>query len=571
VHSPVNRASAARAGDGGAARAIVETAPTFRFVGCVRMSAADVPPHAMRLVHQTFLLLLAAVLVTVAAMAGLFAFGLERGFVAYINARQQEQVAGLERLVADEVQRSGSLERLREDPRAWRRMLARASPAAADFAADSTEPAAAPPPPEATEGDPAAAPFPPGRPPPGQRGARPPRPRGDRPPAVHGIRPPRPAPEDPPRAGPPPADPYGGGGRIDLLAADRTPVFAPPQSRANAGTPVLRAVSIDARTVAWLRWWPLQRVDRPEDIAFLEAQYARIGWIAGGLMLLMAGIAPLVARRVTRPLRAIAAATARIAHGEFDVRLETSRGDEIGALMRNVDTMAASLGQLERARRRWVAEIAHELRTPLTVLQGELEALADGVRPLDARAIASLHDETRHLARLVDDLHQLALADLGALPCTMAAMDLGAVVRRVAERLRERATGKGLALEVVAPEAPLALNADAQRIGQLVANLIENSVRYTDAPGRIVVRVEGNRDAATVCVEDTAPGVTAAECGRLFDPLYRADAARSRKSGGSGLGLAIARAIAAAHGGEIRAEPAAMGGLAVVVTLRRHR
>lgn len=513
----------------------------------------------MRLVHQTFLLLLAAVLVTVAAMAALVAVGLERGFVAYINARQQDQLATLGRLVGDEVRRTGSLTAIANDPRAWNRLIARSSGDA------ETRPQGGEPRPEPQL-------LPPRRGPgsePGPPGDRAPPDGG---PGSQGLRLER---GPPPEFGrrlppPPPPDPFGVGGRVELLDADKHTIYAPGVARANADAPVERPVRIDERVVAWLRWWPLAHVDRPEDLEFLHSQYARIGWAAGGLILLMACIAPLVARRVTQPLRAVAEATQRIAAGEFDVRLASTRSDEFGALMRNVDTMAASLGRLEQARRRWVAEIAHELRTPLTVLQGELEALADGVRPLDAKAVASLHDETRQLARLVDDLHQLALADLGALPCTMAAMDLGDVISRVTGRYRERAAAKGLELLLTLPRNGVALHGDAQRLTQLVTNLLENSIRYTDAPGRITVRAGGSADDAFVVVEDTAPGVDAAECERLFDPLYRADAARSRRSGGSGLGLAIARAIAVAHGGEIRAVPSSLGGLAITVTLPKH-
>jgi two-component system sensor histidine kinase BaeS len=354
---------------------------------------------------------------------------------------------------------------------------------------------------------------------------------------------------------------------VDLLDPNRMSVLPPRAVPANAGAPIDREIVADGRTVALLRIWPLRHVDRPEDVAFLHAQYLRIAWAAAALILLMAVVAPLVARRVTRPLSAIAAATERIARGEFDVRLATTRSDEIGTLMRNVDAMAGSLARLERSRRQWIAEISHELRTPLTVLRAELEALADGVRPLDLAAVGSLGDEVRHLARLVDDLHQLALADLNALPCAMAPMDLAAVVTRVGERYRDAAAAKGLRLTLAAPQAPVALVGDAQRLEQLVVNLLENSVRYTDAPGAIGVRLAAGAGRATLVVEDSAPGVAAADCVQLFEPLYRADAARSRATGGSGLGLAIARAIVAAHDGGIRAAPSALGGLEVTVSL----
>ena len=353
---------------------------------------------------------------------------------------------------------------------------------------------------------------------------------------------------------------------MELLDANRGPIYARGRAPDSAWIPTERAIAAGSNTVGWLRLWPLEHVNRPEDVAFLRAQYTRLAWGTGALVLLMLGVAPLVARRVTRPISLISAATARIAQGDLSVTLPVTRHDEIGTLMKNVSGMADALSRLEQARRRWIAEIAHELRTPLTVLQAELEGLALGVRALDAKAITSLQDETRHLTRLVGDLHQLALADLDALPCTMGPVDLSDVAQRVAVRFRAQAEQKGLQLDVVTPPQSVPLQADAQRIEQLLRNLLENSIRYTDAPGRVSVRVSTQPDAAALVVEDSAPGVAPGECERLFDPLYRADAARSRKSGGSGLGLAICRAIVRAHGGEIVATQSALGGLLLRAT-----
>ena len=551
----------------------------------------------MRLVHQTFLVLAAVVLIAVTATAALFALTLERGFVAYVNARQLEQFEALHRLLVAEAARSGSLDAVKRDEIVWRRLLRRSAPAGetdgANFDGPPREDSERPPgsrlplrrplagapdapfnrPPRADGGLPL-------RPPlardglalPRDPGLRLPLP-GDslRPPRDPGFRPPSaedglPLPREP-GLRPPPQSPYGLGQNVDLLDANRDPIYMRRRPPEPGAVPVERTIAVGERTAGWLRLWPLQRVNRPEDVAFLRAQYVRLAWGAGGLVLLMLLVAPLVARRVTRPLSRIAAATERIAQGDLDVDLPTTRRDEIGTLMRNVGSMADALARLEQTRRQWIAEIAHELRTPLTVLRAELEALAVGVRQLNAAAVVSLQEETRHLTRLVDDLHQLALADLDALPCTMGPVDLAGIAQRVGDRFRAQAEQKGLRLELQLPSRPVPLQADGQRLEQLLANLLQNSVRYTDAPGRVVVRVDARAGAAVLVVEDSAPGVTAAECERLFDPLYRADKARSRKNGGSGLGLAICRAIVHAHGGKIAASPSALGGLAMTSTL----
>ena len=513
----------------------------------------------LRLVHQTFFVLAIVVLIAVGSMAALFALTLESGFIGYVNARQQEQFDSFHRLLVARVAQDGSLEPVMRNEFMWRRMMRQAEgetdsgPPLDDFreggmrrkgyGRDGSD---RPPPPSGGVDD-----RPP--PPPGRIDDRPPPPKGVKGPGGRRV--------------PPANNPYGLPQNIVLLAADRSPVYQSPRTVVRNVTPIERAVRVGDNVEGYLQLWPIDKLERPEDLAYLRAQYRHLAWGTGVLVLLMLAVAPLVASRVTRPLRSVAAATERIAHGDLDVRLPTTRTDEIGALMVNVNGMVDSLQLLERTRKRWIAEIAHELRTPLTVLQAELEALAVGVRPLGPQAISSLQDETRQLTRLVGDLHQLALADLDALPMTMGPVDLADMTRRVVDRFRTQADSKGLRVELDVADGSIDIDADAQRLEQLLGNLLQNSIRYTDAPGRIVVRARRSSGFAELVVDDSPPGVAVDDLQRLFDPLYRADQARSRKSGGSGLGLAIARAIVVAHGGKIAASPSPLGGLRLSATL----
>jgi two-component system sensor histidine kinase BaeS len=215
-----------------------------------------------------------------------------------------------------------------------------------------------------------------------------------------------------------------------------------------------------------------------------------------------------------------------------------------------------------------MAELSHEMRTPLAVLRGEVEALVDGVRPLTTVAMLSLHEEVARVTRLVEDFHQLALSDLRALPCSFAPVQPAALLHEAVCRMEPRALAAGLRLDVDTGHAPQLAHWDTQRMGQLLSNLLENSLRYTDAPGRIALQMRAEGLVNTVLsVDDSAPGVPAADQSRLFEPLYRADASRSRRLGGSGLGLAICRAIVRSHGGRIEAGASPLGGLRVVVTL----
>jgi two-component system, OmpR family, sensor histidine kinase BaeS len=279
-------------------------------------------------------------------------------------------------------------------------------------------------------------------------------------------------------------------------------------------------------------------------------------------------LAAWLSRQWARPLAAVEEATARIARGELQVRVPLERADEIGDVVRNVNLMAESLQRMEGARRRWVADISHELRTPLTGLRGEIEALVDGVRPFTHTAVLSLREEVLRLGALVDDLHLLSMADLQRLPCEPVACDAIALLHDVVRRFHARAEKRGLTLALTdGLPATLTVQWDAARMAQLLGNLMENSLRYTDAPGRIELGLSLRNELVALTVEDSSPGVVDADLPRLFEPLFRADTARGRHNGGSGLGLAICEAIAQAHGGRITAQSSSLGGLQVTVTL----
>ena len=214
-----------------------------------------------------------------------------------------------------------------------------------------------------------------------------------------------------------------------------------------------------------------------------------------------------------------------------------------------------------------MADAAHELRTPLAVLQAEIEALQDGIRSVDAGALQGLHTQTLQLARLVNDLQQLALADVGALDYQMAPLDVDAELLAVVEAHRARLGDAGIALQLT-PETAIEARVlgDGRRLRQLFDNLIENARRYTRAPGQL--RITRQRDGGhwQVDFDDSEPGVASERCERLFDPFVR-DPERLRghpdELAGSGLGLAICRRIAQAHAAQLEASPSPLGGLRI--------
>ena len=369
------------------------------------------------------------------------------------------------------------------------------------------------------------------------------------------------------RDGPPPRRDGGFGSRVAVVKPDGTH-WVGPRVPADAPGLVERPIRVAGKVVAIARLRPVLRASEASETRFLRTQYTGIAAVAITLLLLSLAAAVWLARQWVRPLAAVQSATTRIARGELGVRVLVERNDEVGDVMRNVNMMAESLQRIEGARRQWLANLSHELRTPLARLRGEVEALVDGIRPRSAEAMISLREEVLRLGLLVDDLHLLAVADLNGLPCHFADADAAEVMQTAMTRHVQSASEAGLTLRwAETTAAPIPVRWDTTRIEQFLGNVLQNSIRYTDAPGVIQLAWRVVRDRVHISVDDCAPGVAEADQQRIFEPLYRADPLRSRAKGGSGLGLAICKAIVEAHGGTISASASALGGLRVDIEL----
>jgi signal transduction histidine kinase len=260
-------------------------------------------------------------------------------------------------------------------------------------------------------------------------------------------------------------------------------------------------------------------------------------------------------RNAPNPFDELADSIRRIATRDFGVRIAPPQIREPHEILKLADAfnaMAAELERSEELRNNLMADVSHELRTPLTVLEGNLRAALDRVYPLDEAEIANLYEQTRHLIRLVNDLHELALADARRLPLALRPTDLGELVGETAQLFAPLAEERGVCLRWEAGPLP-ALTVDAVRIRQVLHNLLSNALRHTPSGGEIRISGALDGEEVAIAVADTGDGLEPEQLGAVFDRFYRTDKSRSRDTGGTGLGLAIVSALVAMHGGSVAA------------------
>ncbi|RKR06794.1 two-component system sensor histidine kinase BaeS [Kushneria sinocarnis] len=320
------------------------------------------------------------------------------------------------------------------------------------------------------------------------------------------------------------------------------------------------AIRMGGRQVGSLGYRAPDGVFNTIDRIFLHRQLRNLGIIIVTLLisalLLAGGLAFWLGRRT----RAMALATRSMAEGDYSVRLAVRGRDELAGLSRDINTLAASLERGRRDRQQWVADIAHELRTPLTVLRGEIEAIEDGVRPMDQRTLGALHQEVEQLGRLVEDLRLLAQSDAHNLAAPMTRLDLGRHLAEQLEESREALARHGLSLAHELP-AGIMIHGSPHRLRQLWSNLLGNTRSYTDPPGQLAVTLSCSGEQAVVVWEDSAPGVPDQALARLTERLFRLESSRNRRHGGSGLGLSIASALTKAHHATLTPARSPLGGL----------
>lgn len=462
----------------------------------------------------------------------------KKGFLSYINQVESNRLNGLVISLVDGYQQNEDWEFIRDNRRVWRRYNQRSRtrptnnseehplPELRELVKKGQTDRGRLPPPEADEG---------------QR--RPPPPRGNR-----GQRPP---------------------GLLVLLDKNKQHIVGGGRQLRKMENPALKAIKSNGKLIGYLKFDRFTQFTDQLDKQFIQYQnqaFFKIAFLA--LAIIFLGAALLAAYLRSR-INKIGDHASLLTSGDFSPQSLDKSKDELGQLSSRLGILGSTLEDNRISRRRWVSDISHELRTPVAVLQGEIEAIQDGIRKMGDESVASLHSETLRLSRLIDDLHQLSLSDSGALSYVKEPVNLVSLVRNSLAKSQQPFDSKNITLEFNSSEKELMVLADTQRLEQLFSNLANNSQHYTSESGKVTVHITLLNKIITVEWSDSEPGVTDEELNKLFERLYRVEESRNRNEGGSGLGLSICKNIVEAHEATIIAKHSLLGGITFVISFNQ--
>jgi len=321
--------------------------------------------------------------------------------------------------------------------------------------------------------------------------------------------------------------------------------------------------------VGWLNLRILPVANKGLEAAFRQRQLWSLTYSALAGLMLFVLIAIALGRYLLRPINDLVIGIRHLSEGDYSHRIEHQVRDELGSLTDSYNRLAMIMQRNEELRRAGMADVSHELRTPLAVLQSEIEAMQDGIRPCDQARLASLHNQVDGLSRLVNDLYELALTDAGGLVLTKVPTDIPALIGSCIQDTETLFSEKKIDIQE-SIESGLITQADEPRLKQVLIHLLKNSSRYTDSNGAVAITANSSKHKIVVRIEDSGPGVSDEQLALIFERFYRVEASRSRDKGGAGLGLAISRNIIQLHGGSMQATHARVGGLCITIELAVH-
>lgn len=477
----------------------------------------------MSLFHKFFVSFLMICLLVLVLVIGTARFFIYRNFSEYVARAELSKLDHLAAALVKEYSAQGGWDRIEADPRRWHQTLRRVLPLDHDL--------------QNADG----------------------RPRFARPPGGRNASKLGPAP--PLRGTGRPRDPMQLGDRLLLLDAESRLIAGTPDPREHR---VTRDITLNGELIGKLGLTVPDNFYHPLDINYLKGQNQALYIIGAAILLLVSVVAYFLTRHLAEPVRKLSEGTRALASFHFNTKIEVDSRDEIGALADDFNRMAATLEKYETLRQQWIVDISHELRTPIAILRAEIEALQDGVRELNRAALDSIHAEILRLAQLVEDLHQLSLADSRNLVMKTDPVDPLSILTDILGAFRNRFADGGIQLDpLFADEPPATISGDPDQLVRLFSNLLENTLKYTDSPGLLRISAARSDSRMILLFEDSEPGVPESDLHRIFERLYRVDKSRSRQLGGSGLGLGICRQIVEHHGGTVTASPSPLGGLTI--------
>ncbi len=470
----------------------------------------------LNITGKLFLAIFLAASLAVVSSALIMQWNLNRGFLRLINDMEKSGISRLAARLEKEYQPEAGWDSILRDPMTWRQIV------------DASFPEIKPPPPD---------------------GMHPP----DRPENNASL---------PPDVLPPHLA-HQFGRRLFLLDANKARLIGSDTVPADTEvTPLHHQDTV----IGYLGLRPRTTFDSLLHKGFLHEQRYAFVIIATVVLLLSAGLALLLATRLVRPLKNITEATHVLAHGDYSVRVPVESSDELGRLATDFNALALAMEHNEGTRRRWVADISHELRTPLTFLRSQVEAILDGVRQPSTESLKAIHNEIMRFTRLVDDLYQLSMSDVGAQTYRKNEVPVSEVIQQAVSIISPEFSANNISVQYETADNCIVFG-DEERLRQLFGNLLDNSLKYTDPGGKLRINVLKDGGSVIIDVQDSAPGVAEAVLEKLFERLYRVESSRSRATGGAGLGLAICRNIVEAHEGTITAKPSPLGGVWIQVGL----
>ncbi|MCX6054805.1 MAG: ATP-binding protein [Chloroflexi bacterium] len=302
---------------------------------------------------------------------------------------------------------------------------------------------------------------------------------------------------------------------------------------------------------------------------FVEKLQSAVLWAGGiaGLVALLLAI--LIANQLLKPIKDLTRATSVLSHGDLSTRVKVKGRDEIALLATSFNQMAENLELAEERKKTLTADVAHELRTPIAVQKAQLEAMLDGVLPIDQENLSIVADQTNYLSRMVDDLRILALADAGELQLERQNINLSEWIKPVVERFQLQANLNNYEIFLSLEEGTESslVNVDSDRLTQILFNLLSNATRYGKKDGTIHVSLKKGSGKLFLSVHDDGQGIPPESLPHLFERFYRHDRARSRDTGGSGLGLSISKKLAQLMSGDLSGKNHTEGGAIFTVEL----